>query len=141
MFARVDRSLLWRAAAVQTAAVAILSIALALALPHRFFTHWGWVSGPVAWIACAAVTARVLRLRPWPTLAGAALSGLPAIPAVLLGVHWLGAVIAIGLFALWCATGHSRGGSTPKGNRTPASSVKGSRADRYTMGAGDGPRV
>lgn len=129
----LNRSLLWRAAAVQTAAVAVLSIVLALALPHSFFKHWGWISGPAAWMACAAVTARVLHLRPWPTLAGAALAGLPAIPAVVLGVHWLGAVIAVGLFALWCASG--RRGSTPKGNRTPASSVKGSRADRYTMGA------
>jgi hypothetical protein len=23
--------------------------------------------------------------------------------AVLVGVHWLGAVLAIGLFAMWCA--------------------------------------
>jgi hypothetical protein len=136
----IDRSMLWRAAAVQAAAVAVLSIALALALPHSFFKDWGWISGPVAWIACSAVTARVLRLARWPTLAGAALAGLPAIPAVLLGVHWLGALLAVGLFALWCASGRS-GRSTPKGNRTPASSVKGSRADRYTMGARGRPRV
>ena len=30
-----------------------------------------------------------------------------------------------------------RGSSTPRGNRTPATSVKGWRANRYTMGAGD----
>jgi hypothetical protein len=38
-----------------------------------------------------------------PTLVGAALAGLPSVLAVVVGVHWLGAVLAIGLFALWCA--------------------------------------
>lgn len=105
----LDRGLLWRAAAVQAAAVAVLSIALAIALPHRFFVHWGFVAGPVAWLACALLTARVLHLARWPTLLGAALAGIPSIGAVLIGVHWLGAVIAVGLFALWCARVPPRG--------------------------------
>jgi hypothetical protein len=33
----------------------------------------------------------------------AALAGLPSLAAVILGVHWLGAALAIALFALWCA--------------------------------------
>jgi hypothetical protein len=99
----VDRSILWRAAALQAVAVAVLSIALALALPHRFFEDWGFIAGPGAWLACALFTARVLRLPTWPTLLGAALAGLPSIVAVVIGVHWLGAVLAIGLFAMWCA--------------------------------------
>jgi hypothetical protein len=85
----VDRSVLWRAALVQALAVAVLSVALALALPHSFFEDWGWLAGPAAWVVCALVTARV--------------AGLPSLVAVILGVHWLGAVIAIALFALWCA--------------------------------------
>ena len=28
---------------------------------------------------------------------------LPSLLAVALGVHWAGAVLAVGLFALWCA--------------------------------------
>jgi hypothetical protein len=46
----MDRSVLWRAAVVQAAGVAILSVALALALPHSFFDDWGWLAGPAAWI-------------------------------------------------------------------------------------------
>jgi hypothetical protein len=134
----VDRSLLWRAAAVQAAAVAVLSVVLAVSLGKAFFVDWGWLAGPAAWLVCSLLTARVLGLATWPTLLGAALAGLPAGVAVLLGVHWLGTALAVGLFALWCAWARS---STPKGNRTPASSVKGSRADRYTMGAGRDPRV
>jgi hypothetical protein len=99
----MDRSILLRAALVQAAAVAVLSVALALALPHSFFEDWGWLAGPGAWMLCALVTARALCLPRAPTLLGAALAGLPSVLAVVIGVHWLGAVVAVGLFALWCA--------------------------------------
>jgi hypothetical protein len=101
--ARVDRSVLWRAAVVQALGVAVLSLGLGLTLPHSFFEDWGWLAGPAAWAVCALVTARVVAL-PWlPTLAGAALAGVPSVFAVIVGVHWLGAVLAIALFAMWCA--------------------------------------
>jgi hypothetical protein len=99
----MDLPTLWRAALLQLLAVALLSIALALALPHDFFVDWGWIAGPAAWMLCAAFTARVLRLPLVPTLIGAALAGLPSLIAVVLDVHWAGAVLAVGLFALWCA--------------------------------------
>jgi hypothetical protein len=31
------------------------------------------------------------------------LAGLPSLIAVVLALHWAGAVLAVGLFALWCA--------------------------------------
>jgi hypothetical protein len=93
----------WRAAAVQLLAVAALSAVLGLALPKSFFESWGWLAGPAAWLACAALTARVLRLPAGPALLGAVLAGIPSALAVVLGVHWLGAAIAVVLFALWCA--------------------------------------
>lgn len=99
----MNPSLLWRVAAVQLAAVAALSICLAIALPHGFFEDWGWLAGPGAWMACALVTARIFKLPLAHTLLGAALAGLPSILAVVAGVHWLGAVVAVALFALWCA--------------------------------------
>jgi hypothetical protein len=99
----MDSSTLWRAAAVQAAAVAVLSLAMAAALPHSFFEDWGWLAGPGAWVLCALITAGVLGLPLGMTMLGAALAGLPSLLAVLIGLHWLGAVVAIGLFALWCA--------------------------------------
>lgn len=99
----MDSAIFWRTAGLQTLAVAALSAALAAALPHSFFETWGWVAGPCAWIACATLTARVVRLPMMGALAGAALAGLPSVVAVLAGVHWLGAAIAVGLFAAWCA--------------------------------------
>jgi hypothetical protein len=99
----MDRSVLWRAAAVQAVSVAVLAVLLGVALPRSFFVDWGWLAGPGAWLLCALLTASVLRLPTGPTLLGAALAGLPSLLAVAIGVHWLGAVFAVALFAAWCA--------------------------------------
>jgi hypothetical protein len=104
----VDRAITWRAAALQAASVAAISIVLAIALPHSFFEDWGWISGPCAWALCALFTARVLRLPMLPTLLGAALAGIPSVLAVIAGLHWLGALFAIALFAIWCGTAATR---------------------------------
>ncbi len=98
----MDRTVAWKAVVVQIAAVAVVSIVLALALPRSFFEDWGWLSGPVAWLACAALTARVLSLPVVGALTGAVLAGIPSAIAVIAGVHWLGALIAAVLFGLWC---------------------------------------
>lgn len=99
----MDVPTLWRAALLQLLAVALLSVALALALPHSFFEDRGWIAGPASWMLCAAFTARVLRLPLGPALLGAVLAGLPSLLAVLVGLHWAGAVLAVAIFAVWCA--------------------------------------
>lgn len=99
----MDGRIFWRVALVQLVAVAVLSLLLALLLPGSFFDSWGWFSGPVAWLLCAAFTARFLYLPLGPTLLGAVLAGLPSLLFVILGAHWLGALVAVGLFAAWCA--------------------------------------
>lgn len=98
----MDTATLWRAALLQLVAVFALSLSLGLALPREFFVDWGWLTGPAAWMLCAAFTARVLRLPLVPALTGAVLAGLPSLLFVLLALHWLGAIVAVGLFALWC---------------------------------------
>lgn len=99
----MDTAILWRAALLQLVAVAVLSLALGLALPHSFFEDYGWIAGPGSWLLCATFTGRVLRLPLGLTLLGAALAGLPSLLAVVVGLHWLGAVVAVGLFSIWCA--------------------------------------
>jgi hypothetical protein len=99
----MDSRILWRAALVQLVAVAVLSLALGLALPDDFFADWGWLAGPASWLLCAAFTARVLYLPLAPALLGAVLAGLPSLVAVLIDLHWAGALLAVGLFAVWCA--------------------------------------
>jgi hypothetical protein len=98
-----DLSTLWRAAAVQLVAVGVLFLILAILLPKSFFESWGWITGPVAWMGCAALTARVVRLPMGSTLLGALLAGIPDAICVVIGLHNIGDVIAIILFALWCA--------------------------------------
>jgi hypothetical protein len=99
----MDTAILWRAALLQLIAVALLSLALGLALPHDFFVDWGWLAGPASWMLCAAFTATILKLPLVQTLIGAVLAGLPSLLAVLFALHWLGAIVAVGLFAIWCA--------------------------------------
>jgi hypothetical protein len=99
----VDSAILWRVAAVQVLAVAALSVLLTVVFSHGFFVSWGWLAGPLAWLACAWLTARVVGLPEGPVLARAAISGLASLLFVLLGAHWLGAAVAIGIFAVWCA--------------------------------------
>jgi hypothetical protein len=93
----------WRVAVVQLVAVAVLSLLLALVFSHGFFESWGWLVGPAAWLGCAWLTAGVVGLEPLPTLLQAALAGLVSLLAVLIGQHWLGALVAVGLFAYLCA--------------------------------------
>lgn len=107
----MDRSILWRAAAAQVLLVAVISLILALALPHAFFEDWGWLTGPLAWLACAAITAWALHLPVGRVMLGAVLAGIPSALAVLAGVHWLGVAIAVATFAAWCAWLARRPGS------------------------------
>lgn len=105
----MDKSLLLKSAAVQLLLVGVLSLILGLLLPHSFFEHWGWFSGPLAWVLCAAGTARFLSLPIPRTVLGSILVGLPSIIAVIVGVHLLGVVLAVVLFAVWCAYSPSAG--------------------------------
>jgi hypothetical protein len=99
----VDSEILWRVAVVQVAAVAALSLLLAVIFSHGFFEDWGWLVGPLAWMLCAWLTARVVGLPEAPVLVRAALAGIPSLLFVLVGLHWLGAVVAVAIFATWCA--------------------------------------
>ena len=87
---------------MQAAAVSVLAAALALALPQSFFEQWGWLAGSAAWLLCAALTARALRLPVVKTLACAVLAGVASVLGVLADVHWLGLAIAIAAFAILC---------------------------------------
>jgi hypothetical protein len=96
-------------ALVQLAAVAILSIGLGIVFSHGFFESWGWLVGPLSWLGCAWVTSRVVGLGPEPTLVRAVGAGLVSLLFVLVGLHWIGALVAVGLFAYLCAHSSAEG--------------------------------
>jgi hypothetical protein len=99
----VDSAILWRVAVVQVASVAALSLLLGLAFSNGFFESWGWLAGPLSWLLCAWITARVVGLPEPPVLLRAVLAGIPSLLFVLLGAHWLGALVAVVIFASLCA--------------------------------------
>jgi hypothetical protein len=112
-----------RAAVGQAVLITAVAYALGSFLERDFFVQWGWLAGPGAWGACALLVGAILRL-PWPAvLAGAALSGLPSLAAVLSGVHWAGIPLAVLVFAAWCgwlATRHrGRRREVPPGGIEP----------------------
>jgi hypothetical protein len=104
----MDTSLLWRSALVQLVSVGLLFAVLALTLPESFFETWGWLTGPAAWMGCAALTAWVLKLSLNDTLLGALLAGIPSALGVIVGLHDVGGIVSLALFALWCGWGPRR---------------------------------
>jgi len=100
----MDSSLLARAALVQALLVgALFAVLVALPLGDDFFEDYGWITGPVAWVGCAAVAARILSL-PAALAVFAAVAGGVAGAIVGLAVdHTLGLVVAIAVFAASCA--------------------------------------
>jgi hypothetical protein len=98
----MDRSVGWRAAFLQACLVAVVAVTLALTLPRAFFEDLGWLAGPAAWGGCALVAGSVLRLPLGLVAVGAALSGLPMLFGVAVGVHWLGSPLALAVFGAWC---------------------------------------
>ncbi len=100
----MNLALLWRSAALQAALVAVVFAILVIApLPEGFFRQYGVVTGPVAWIVCAAVTGALLHLG-WPTTVLATLvSGALAAALGLLLTHTVGLAFAVLAFGTVCA--------------------------------------
>ena len=96
----MDSSLLARAALVQALLVgALFAVLIALPLGDDFFENYGWTTGPIAWIACAAVAARILSLPPALAVFAAAAGGVAGAIVGLALDHTVGLMVAIGVFA------------------------------------------
>jgi hypothetical protein len=100
----VDSRTFWKALAVQGLAVAALGALLALLLPEDFFEDYGWLSGPLAWIACSLLTARVISLPLSIALFSAAAGGIAGAIVFLVASHWPGVVAGLLVFAASCAS-------------------------------------
>lgn len=87
------------------ALVAALALLLAVSLPKSFFEDWGWLSGPAAMFLCAFGTSRILGLPVGRTMLGVLVAAIPGLLGVVLGVHWLGTLLAVVTFAIWCGFG------------------------------------
>jgi hypothetical protein len=101
----VNARLFWQALGVQGAAVAVLfAVLIALPLSGDFFEDWGFATGPLAWLACSVVTARLLSLPPMHALFSAVAGGVAGVIVLLVASHWAGMVAALLVFAASCAS-------------------------------------
>jgi hypothetical protein len=100
----VNSRLFWRSLLVQAAIVAVLFAALALLLPDDFFDDWGFLAGPIAWIACTLVTARFLPAPVSFVLFAALAGGVAATIVLLVANHWAGLIAGPLVFAACCGS-------------------------------------
>jgi hypothetical protein len=100
----VDTRTFWKALLVQGLALAALGAVLALLLPEDFFEDYGWISGPLAWLACSLLTARILSLPASIALFSAAAGGVAGAIVFLVTSHWPGVVAGLLVFAASCAS-------------------------------------
>jgi hypothetical protein len=101
----VSSRLFWLSLLVQLAAVAALSgLLIALPLPDDFFDDWGFLTGPLAWLVCSFVTARVVSLPIGYVLFAALAGGVAGAIVVLVTSHWPGVAAALLVFAASCGS-------------------------------------
>jgi hypothetical protein len=97
-------SILWRACAAQALVVgALFALLVALPLPRELFREFGAFVGPLSWLGCSLLVARILRLRVGSALTAAAVSGLVAVAVNAVVGHTAGMVVGVLAFGVVCA--------------------------------------
>ncbi|HEX2414160.1 MAG TPA: hypothetical protein VHJ37_02985 [Thermoleophilaceae bacterium] len=101
----MDPRLFWKSLAVQALLVgALFGVLIALPLDDEFFEDYGFIVGPLAWLACSAGTARILALPLSYVLFGAVAAGVCGLIVLLAASHIAGMVVALLVFAASNAT-------------------------------------
>jgi len=99
----VDKGLFLRSLAVQALVIGLVfAVLAALPLGDDFFEDYGLIAGPIAWIACSLVTARVLSLPVGLALFAALAGGVAGGLVSLATSHTVGLVISLLVFAASC---------------------------------------
>jgi hypothetical protein len=100
----LNARLFWKALVVQAVVVAIPFAILALALDEDFFEDWGWLVGPIVWLACSVVTGRILSLPLAYVLFSAVAGGVAGLLVMLATSHLPGLLAALLVFAASCGS-------------------------------------
>lgn len=104
-----------KAGAVQATAVALLfALLVAAPLPDGFFRQAGALVGPLAWLACALLTGRLLRLPKRSVLVAALAGGAVGAGLTLAGAHTAGMIAAVVAFGLFCGAPLRRPSRRPR---------------------------
>ena len=81
---------------------ALFGLLLLLPLDEDFFSDYGFAIGPLAWLACSLVTARLLSLPAGLALFAALAGGVAGTLVGLVAGHEPGLVISLLVFAASC---------------------------------------
>jgi hypothetical protein len=100
----VNARLFWKSLAVQATVLAIPFVVLALALEESFFEDWGWLAGPLVWLAASVGTARILSLPLGYVLFSAIAGGVAGAIVFLVASHWAGMAAGLLVFAASCGS-------------------------------------
>ncbi|MGH2716005.1 MAG: hypothetical protein ACRDM7_19400 [Thermoleophilaceae bacterium] len=100
----MEARLFWKSLAVQAFVLAIPFVVLAATLDESFFEDRGWLAGPAVWLACSAVTARILSLPLGYVLFSAVAGGVAGAIVFLLASHWAGMAAGLLVFAASCGS-------------------------------------
>ena len=100
----MNARLFWKALVVQAIVVAIPFAILGAALSEDFFEDWGWLAGPLVWLACSLVSARILDIPLAYVLFSALAGGVAGAIVMLVASHWAGMVAALLVFAASCGS-------------------------------------
>jgi hypothetical protein len=100
----VNARLFWKSLAVQAVVVFIPFGLLGLVLDRSFFEDWGWLVGPVVWLACSVATARILSLPLGYVLFSAIAGGVAGLVVFLATSHFPGMIAALLVFAASCGS-------------------------------------
>jgi hypothetical protein len=100
----LNARLFWKALVVQAIVVAIPFASLGLALDEDFFEDWGWLVGPILWLACSLVTGRILSLPIAYVLFSAVAGGVAGLVVMLATSHLPGLLAALLVFAASCGS-------------------------------------
>ena len=100
----MNARLFWKALLVQFIVVAIPFAILGLALDEDFFEDWGWLVGPVVWLACSVVTGRILNLPLAYVLFSAVAGGVAGLLVMLATSHTPGLIAALLVFSASCGS-------------------------------------
>jgi hypothetical protein len=94
----------WKSLAVQALVLVVPFALLAVTLDESFFEDWGWLSGPLVWLATSVATARILSLPLGYVLFSAVAGGVAGAIVFLVASHWAGMAAALLVFAASCGS-------------------------------------
>jgi len=99
----VNQRLFWRSLLVQALIVGGLFALLAVIFDRQFFKDYGFAIGPLAWLGCSVLTARLLSLPAGLAMFAALAGGVAGFLVGLVAGHEVGLVVSLLVFAASCA--------------------------------------